>query len=113
MKKIYTSDKYTKGMGNFSKRVEIKCVNCATLLFNYQKDGHGAIEKLYLDSMLDNFSIKKESKLICPKCEKLLGNRAVFGKDKKMAFIIYPGAIYYKIVLPKRVIFKRGSTIKT
>lgn len=108
MKKIYTSDKYTKGRGNFSKCVEIKCVNCATIQFNYQKEGNGAIEKIYFDSILDNFVVKKEATLTCPKCEKILGKRFVFGEDKKMAFKVYPGAIYYKIVVPKRVVFKRG-----
>jgi len=108
MKKIFTSDKYTKGRGNFAKKVEIRCVNCATAIFNYQKEGHGAIEKMYFDNILDNFGVKKDAILLCPNCEKVLGKRFVFGKDKKLAFKVYPGAIYYKIVVPKRVIFKRG-----
>lgn len=108
MKKIFTSDKYTKGRGNFNKKVEIKCVNCAEILFNYQKEGNGAIEKLFFDSILDNFGVKKDSKLKCLKCEKILGSRFIFGKEKKMAFKVYPGAIYYRIVVPERTVFKRG-----
>jgi hypothetical protein len=108
MKKTFTSDKYTKGRGNFSKRVEIRCVNCATTIFNYQKEGHGAIEKMYFDNILDNFMVKKEEILLCSNCEKVLGKRFVFGNEKKLAFKVYPGAIYYKIVVPKRVVFKRG-----
>lgn len=104
----YVSDKYTKGRGSFSKRVEVKCVNCATIQFNYQKDGNGAIEKIFFDSILNNFSVKKESKLICSKCEKLLGSRFVFGKEKKMAFKVYPGAIYYRIFVPEKTVFRRG-----
>lgn len=108
MQKIFTSDKYTKGRGSFSKRVEVKCVNCAELLFDYQKEGHGAIEKIYFDSILDNFVVKKEAKLICPKCQKLLGSRFVFGKEKRQAFKVYPGAIYYRIAVPEGTVFKRG-----
>lgn len=108
MKKIFTSDKYTKGRGSFSKQVAIKCVNCSEIIFNYQKEGNGAIEKLFLDSILDNFIVKKKAKLTCPKCEKVLGVRFVFGKDKKMAFKVYPGAIYYRIFVPERTVFRRG-----
>ena len=104
----FTNDKYTKGRGKFSKRVAVKCVNCAEIIFNYQKEGNGAIEKLFFDNILDNFAVKKEAKLICPKCEKVLGSRFVFGKDKKSAFKVYPGAIFYRIFVPERVIFKRG-----
>lgn len=104
----YVSDKYTKGRGSFSKRVEVRCINCATTQFVYQKDGNGAIEKIYFDSILDNFVVKKEAKLTCSKCEKLLGSRFIFGKDKKMAFKVYPGAIYYKIIMPPKTVFRRG-----
>lgn len=104
----FTNDKYTKGRGKFSKRVTIKCVNCAEIVFSYQKEGNGAIEKLYFDNILDNFAVKKDAKLICPKCEKVLGSRFIFGKDKKMAFKVYPGAIFYKIFVPERTVFKRG-----
>lgn len=106
MKQIFTSDKYTKGRGNFAKKVEIRCVNCAEQLFNYQKEGHGAIEKLFFDLILDNFVVKKEVVLSCPKCEKVLGKRFVFGVEKKQAFKVYPGAIYWKIVTPKIEIVK-------
>ncbi|MFA7301209.1 MAG: hypothetical protein WC069_02790 [Candidatus Shapirobacteria bacterium] len=112
MEKIkFTSDKYTKGRGSFSKRVFVKCVNCSEVIFNYQKEGNGAIEKLFFDKILDNFGVKKESKLVCPKCEKILGSRFVFGKDKKQAFKVYPGAIYYRILVPERTVFKRGGNL--
>jgi hypothetical protein len=104
----YVNDKYTKGRGSFSKRVEVKCVNCATIQFTYQKDGNGAIEKIFFSNILDNFGVKKDSKLICPKCKKLLGTRFVFGVTKKIAFKIYPGAIYYKIIVPPKTVFRRG-----
>ncbi len=108
MKKIFTSDKYTKGRGNFVKKIEIRCNNCSEYIFSYQKEGNGELEKLFFDLILDNLSVKNGTKLVCRKCEKLLGTRFIFGKEKRDAFKLYPGAIYWKIFVPKTTIVKRG-----
>ena len=108
MKKIYTSDKYTKGRGKYVKQIEVHCANCSEYIFSYQKEGNGVLEKLFFDLILDRLSVKNNIKLVCPKCDKLLGTRFIFGKEKRDAFKLYPGAVYWKIVVPKIGVVKRG-----
>jgi len=108
MKKIFTSDKYTKGRGKFVKKIEVRCANCSEKVFDYQKEGNGELEKLFFDLILDNLSVKNNIQLVCRKCEKVLGKRFIFGKEKRDAFKLYPGAVYWKIFVPERTVFKRG-----
>lgn len=107
IKKIFTSDKYTKGRGKFKKRIEIRCANCSDYLFSYQKEGSGVLEKIFFDLILDNQSVKNNKKLVCTKCDKVLGIRFIFGKEKRDAFKLYPGAVYWKIFVPKVEVIKR------
>ncbi|MBP9817348.1 hypothetical protein KBC75_01150 [Candidatus Shapirobacteria bacterium] len=97
MKKLFTYDRYPQGRPT-SKKVEIKCINCATTQFIYQKDGSGTLEKLFLDLILDNPQVKNNQKLICPSCEKVLGTKFSHGSVNRLAFKLYPGSIYYKVV---------------
>jgi len=100
MKKLFSYDKFPKGKGRLSQKVEIKCVNCAETLFNYEKKTHGAICELFFDLITGNFSDNKQ--LTCPGCEKLLGVKIVIGKERRPAFKLYPGSIYYKTISSRR-----------
>jgi len=64
----------------------------------YNKSGNGPIDKIFFESMLNNVMIKKNRELICTGCEKKLGVRFVWGPDKKSAFRMYPGSIYYRVI---------------
>ena len=69
----------------------------------YNKSGNGPIDKIFFDSMLDNVQLKKNKELICIGCEKKLGVRFVLGPEKNLAFRMYPGSIYYKMIKPPKV----------
>jgi len=101
MKKLFSYDKFPKGRGEVSQNVEIKCVNCAQTLFNYKKKAHGVICELFFDLITGDFSRDNKS-LICPNCEKLLGTKIVIGKERRTAFKLYPGSIYYKTISNRR-----------
>ena len=97
MKKLFTYDRYPHGRP-VSKKVEIKCINCTAIQFSYQKEGNGTLEKLFLDLILDNNQIKNNQKLVCAQCDKILGTKFSHGPANRLAFKLYPGSIYYKVL---------------
>jgi hypothetical protein len=104
IKKLFSYDRYPKGRSVRRLEVEIKCVNCKTTQMLYNKSGNGPIDKIFFDSMLDNVQLKKNKELICSGCEKKLGVRFVWGPEKKSAFRMYPGSIYYKVIKKPKVV---------
>lgn len=107
IKKLFSYDRYPKGRNPRKLEVEIKCVNCKNTLMKYEKSGNGPIDKIFFDSMLDNVHLKKNKELICIDCDKKLGVRFVFGPEKKTAFRMYPGSIYYKVIKQPKVVAPR------
>lgn len=108
IKKLFSYDRYPKGRSPRRLDVEIKCVNCKTTQVMYRKTGNGPIDKVFFEDILDNVSLKKNKELSCPECEKVLGVRFVWGPERKVAFRMYPGSIYYKVVKePKVTVIRR------
>lgn len=89
------SDKYRKSRGGYSRLLEIRCSSCNEKLFNYQKDGHGIIKRLYVDRIYGNV---RGSSLKCKSCDKLIGSLTIYEKENRPAYSIYLGAIKKKIV---------------
>jgi len=45
-------DKYFQERGGTAKIINVKCANCGSLLFTYQKDGPGWLKRCYLNRII-------------------------------------------------------------
>ena len=110
MQKIeFKKDKYKKARAGYSRLLEIKCEKCGNLVALYQKDGQGALKRMYLDRIfspekltkLQNVTIKKIPNLICSKCKQIIGIPYIYQKEKRPAFRLFEGSVTKKIVKVK------------
>ncbi len=110
-KQVFTSDKYKKARGGYSRLLKISCVKCATELCYYQKDGPGLLKRMYLDrihgsrlySGLQKKSLKQIPSLVCRGCKELLGIPMIYKKENRFAFRLFVGAVTKKITASKEV----------
>jgi len=100
------NDKYKRSRGGHSKLLDIQCAKCHEHLFNYQKDGTGTLKRMYLDriydsmrySGLENISIKDVPKLICPKCNEIIGLPYTYKKENRSALRIVNVGVVKKMM---------------
>ncbi|MBI1833761.1 MAG: hypothetical protein HYR90_02955 [Candidatus Andersenbacteria bacterium] len=85
------NDKYRKARGGHSRILQLSCSNCGKELFRYQKDGPGILKRLYLDRILDYSTAA--NKLMCPKCNEVLGMRTIYKKENRQAYRLFTGAV--------------------
>ena len=98
-------DKYKKAREGYSKLLEIKCEKCGNLVTLYQKDGPGALKRIYLDRIfspeklakLQNVVIRKVPNLICSKCKQVIDIPYIYQKEKRPAFRLFEGSVTKKI----------------
>lgn len=89
------NDNFRKSRGGYSRLLEISCSSCDKKLFNYQKDGHGIIKRLYVDRIYGNVN---GSSLKCKNCDKLIGSLTIYEKENRPAYTIKLGTIKKKII---------------
>jgi hypothetical protein len=105
----FKSDKYKKSRGGYSRLLDIRCANCTTHLFFYQKDGRGILKRIYLDRIYnsgkytgsENKPSKSIPNLICPKCDTLIGVPYIYERESRLAFRLIVGTVVKKIVKSK------------
>ena len=98
-------DKYRKARGGYSRLLEISCEKCGHFLAMYQKDGPGALKRMYVDrissppqlSELQNIPVKKLPNLACGHCQRLIGIPYLYEKEKRPAFRLFEGSVVKKI----------------
>lgn len=74
----------------------ISCEKCGMTICKYQKDGPGALRRMYIDRIGDaEVSIGRKD-LSCPKGH-LLGVKIIYDKEKRPAFRLFVDAIVKKI----------------
>lgn len=103
------SDKYKKSRGGYSRLLDISCANCQNHICFYQKDGPGILKRMYLDriyesgkySGIENQPLKSIPQLTCSKCETLLGVPYIYEKENRLAFRLFVGGVFKKIVKSK------------
>lgn len=86
-------DKYKKARGGNSKLFDIKCAHCGNHLFFYQKDGPGALKRMYLDRIYEFGNIDLDKNLICPACKTLLAVPMIYKKESRKALRLFVGAV--------------------
>ena len=90
----YINDEYTKRRGT-PEMLVISCANCLSQVMLYQKDGPGPLIRCYWDRIHDPLSLKGlnrlktfPNELICPNCSKLIGQTALYLKEKRLVFVL-------------------------
>ncbi|MBI2459151.1 MAG: hypothetical protein HYV53_01190 [Parcubacteria group bacterium] len=105
-KHVFKKDRYSKARGGNSCFLNIFCSSCKSHVALYQKDGPGALIRMYLDrifapSNLADLQYKGGSKknlpnLQCKNCHALIGNPMVYELENRLAFRLVPGAFIKK-----------------
>ncbi len=100
------NDKYRRKRGGTSTMYVIKCAECGDNVLIYQKDGVGALVRMYLDRILwpDNLinldrkinSTKDFSALICQRCGNIIATPMLYKKEHRYAWRIKRGSIKKK-----------------
>lgn len=93
MKIKLKSDRYKKSRGGSSKLFDIKCHHCGNHLFFYQKDGPGALKRMYLDRIYQFGNINLNKNLVCSKCQTLIAIPMVYKKENRDALRLFVGAV--------------------
>jgi transcription elongation factor Elf1 len=86
----FKNDKYKSVRGS-SQLLEITCRKCESLICHYQKDGPGALRRMYKDRMLDADLAKGD--LVCKHCSRVLGIDTIFEKEDRPAYRLFVDAV--------------------
>ncbi len=99
-------DRYSKARGGNSRFLDIFCGACNSHVALYQKDGPGALLRMYLDrifapvalAILQNQGDSKKDipNLQCPKCRALIGTPMVYESENRLAFRMIRGSFTKK-----------------
>lgn len=99
-------DKYVNTRDGNSHFIEICCSKCSERVVLYQKDGIGSLYRLYLDrifepetlSVLQYRCLDKKGlpRLMCAKCNVLIGVPMIYVPEKRLAFRLIHGTFLKK-----------------
>lgn len=103
---VFKNDKYRKNRGGASRWLLISCASCDSPILLYQKDGPGALKRLYLDRIftpqnlvgLQENNLDEIPNLACKKCKATIGMPIIYKKENRLAFRLFAGAIKKKFV---------------
>lgn len=89
-------DKYLSSRGGGAILYKIFCRKCDALQFVYQKDGKGALYRLYVDRIYKTyaFDLATNKVLHCGKCKRVLAYKMVYKKESRLAFRLFADSIY-------------------
>ncbi|MDP2656649.1 MAG: hypothetical protein Q8P11_03755 [bacterium] len=105
------NDKYVKARDGNSYFLDLYCSRCEQFLVLYQKDGQGALIRLYLDRFFAPKELAvlqydcKEKKdmpnLKCSKCGVLIATPMMYESEQRPAFRLIRGAFVKKMTIDK------------
>ncbi len=85
------NDRFRKSRKGNTKIIHLYCAKCDEFLLDYQKDGIGALLRLYKDRILINkCSLSKSIK--CPKCLSLIAVHYIYLKENREAYRLIKNA---------------------
>ena len=91
-------DKYLKSRGGTYKIYDLYCTRCNKKLFTYQKDGKGALRRLYLDRIKKYHNKHTENKkVITCTCKKMIGYKYIFPSEARTAIKLFSGSLAKRI----------------
>lgn len=99
-------DRHSKARGSTSRFLDIFCSACNSHIALYQKDGPGALLRMYLDRIFEPSALaalqhqsggKKDlPNLQCPKCRAIIGTPMVYELESRLAFRMVRGSFAKK-----------------
>lgn len=99
-------DRYAKTRGGNSHFLDIFCSACNSHIALYQKDGPGALFRIYLDRIFAPSALaalqhcdegkKAIPNLQCQKCQALIGTPMVYELENRLAFRLARGSFVKK-----------------
>ncbi len=96
-KKNIKTDKFKRVRGGDSRLLEITCQTCNALICIYQKDGPGALLRMYIDRISEPAVPLSGKTLMCSN-NHIVGNKTTYIKENRPAFRLVPNSIHKKIV---------------
>ncbi len=96
------NDKDKKARQGYTRVFNLACATCGTHCLTYQKDGPGALKRVYLDRIIAPkklaalqklHSVKSALPLTCVQCKALLGTPIVYNKETRIAFLLQHGKV--------------------
>ncbi len=95
-------DSYSRARGGDSRFLNIVCCACHAHVALYQKDGPGALLRMYVDRIfapptlaeLKGKALDKKAlpNLLCPQCNVLIATPMVYEPENRLAFRMVPGS---------------------
>ena len=101
-------DAFSKMRGGTSQFLNLFCANCQTWLLLYQKDGHGALLRLYFDrihapknltELRYHYTIHTVNDiplLKCPSCNTFIAVAMIYDGEKRLAYRLIHGTFSKK-----------------
>ena len=99
-------DRYSKARGGKSRFLDIFCSTCNNHIALYQKDGSGALLRMYMDRIFAPAELailrhqhdnkKGVPNLQCPHCQTLIGTPMVYELESRLAFRLARGTFAKK-----------------
>lgn len=96
-KSVLKNDKYKNVRGGYSRLLNISCEKCGENICHYQKDGPGALRRMYLDRISNTKVAISRKDFSCPRGH-LLGVKIIFEKENRPAFRMFMDAVTKKII---------------
>lgn len=84
-------DKYKSARGGHSRLYKISCESCGAQVCVYQKDGPGALRRMYVDRMFVFTPAGKD--LVCVSCKKTIGIGITYEKENRPAYRLFEGSV--------------------
>lgn len=97
-------DSFRRNRRGSSHFLLLSCTKCNQPLLEYQKDGPGALKRVYLDRIINpktlnelaNRVIKEVPNLSCKECKEILGIPYIYKKEKRKAFRLFQNSVSKK-----------------
>src|SRR3990167_3215392 len=97
MKKVFKNDRFKKNRGGYSRLLAVACQKCGSAIYSYQKDGPGALRRMYLDRISDAKVALGRKDLTCAKGH-LVGVKIIYKKENRTAFRLFVDSVTRKII---------------
>lgn len=91
------NDKFRRTRGGYSRLLAISCGKCGSQICRYQKDGPGALRRMYIDRILESKVPLSRKDLSCTE-DHLLGVKIMYEKENRPAFRLFVDSVKKTIV---------------
>lgn len=91
------NDRFRRTRGGYSRLLLITCEKCNVEICHYQKDGPGALRRMYIDRILEPRVSLNRKDLSCENGH-LLGVKILFEKENRPAFRLFVDAVKKSIL---------------